>query len=135
MAIVSIDHATTSPTDNETAEARANVQPPRLERATLVASRRAESGSSPQACCKQQPTKQNNSKGKALTIMGAIKLLLVTVCAVRYVAGGLVQASRGSVTLAKTLDELRSRIHHTNTHTQTAGMHITFTHHQHLQPP
>ena len=108
MASVSIDHATTSPTDTESAEARMNAQPPRLERATPVANRRAESGSSPQVCCRQQPTKQNKHKEKALTNMGAIKLLLVTVRAVRHVAGGLVQASQGSVTLARISDELRS---------------------------
>ena len=114
MASVSIDHATTSPTDTEPAEARMNAQPPRLECATPVANRRAESGSSSQVCCRQQPATQNKNKEKALTNMGAIKLLLVTVRAVRHVAGGLVQASQGSVTLARISDKLRSRIHHTN---------------------
>ena len=102
MGDVADDRAPTSqPGAGESAQPM-ETQPTPIERASLAAPRRAESDTSPLVCRQEQTAKQLQTKITALTVMYAVCVLLVTVRAVRNVAGGLVQTYHGSVTREKT---------------------------------
>ena len=105
MENVADDRAPTSPPGADASTQPMDTQPTLLERASLVAKRRAEGGASPPVCCMQQPAKQNNAKHTTLTMVYAMCVLLVTVRAVRYAAGGHVRTHHGSVTQEMTRNE------------------------------
>ena len=106
MENVPTDRSPTSPPSAVESEQPMDTQPTPLERVARAAKRRAEGGTSPPACCMQQPAAQCSAKINALTVVWAMHMLLVTVSAVRNTAGGQVQTHRGSVTQERTRNTL-----------------------------
>ena len=106
MGNVPADRAPTSPPGADESMLPMEKQPTLFERASLAAKRRAEGGASPPVCCRQQPAEHHTAKTRAHTMVCAVCVMLVTVSAVRYAAGGPVRTHHGSVTQEKTCNEL-----------------------------
>ena len=134
MAIPPTSRLATSPAEADATKTKIKTQPSRLERTSPATKRRAKSGSSPLVHCMLQPTTHNKKNWKALTIMGTVTKLLVTVSAVRYTAGGQVQTFHGSVTREKPCNE-QCMPQSSHKHNNTDMCIITGLHNAYCKPP